>query len=234
MVKHILNASARKLTGRKVKTLRNQGFLPANVFGKKIKSISIQVSADEFKKVYKEAGETGLLNIKIEGEKEDRPVLIANIQREPVSDEHLHVDFHQVDLKEKVQAMVPVEIFGESPAEKQSIGTVVQYLDEIEVEALPTDLPEKFVVDVSKLTEVDQAIYIKDLEIDKKKVEVKTDMESILVKVEPPQKEEVVAPPPPAEGEVPAEEGTAPTEEGKEPTGEAEVNQEAPKAEPQK
>jgi large subunit ribosomal protein L25 len=121
----------------------------------------------------------------------------------------IHVNFLQVDLKEKVEAEVPVELVGESPAEKQSLGTVVQYLNEIKVEALPTDLPEKFEVDTSELAEVDQAIYIKDLKYDKSKVEVKNDPEEIVVKVEPPQKEEVVEVTPVvavgAEGAVPAE-----------------------------
>jgi len=211
MDKHVLKAERRKLVGRKVKTLRREGILPANIFGKKIKSTSIQVNTDELKKVYKEVGETTLLNLQLAGEKEDRPVLIANIQKEPVSDAFIHVDFHQVDLKEKVEAKVPVELTGESPAEKQGIGTVVVYINEIEVEALPTDLPEKFTVDTSKLTEVDQVVYVKDLAIDKKKLGVKTDLESILVKVEPPQKEEVVAPPPAPEGEVPSK-GEAPAE----------------------
>jgi large subunit ribosomal protein L25 len=193
------------------------GILPGNVFGNKIKSTSIQFKAEDFGKVYKEVGETGLLNIQIDGEKEERPVLVVNLQKEPVSDSFLHVDFHQVDLKVKVEARVPVELTGESPAEKQGIGTVVLYINEIEVEALPMDLPEKFVVDVTTLTEVDQAMHVKDLKIDKTKVEVKTDIESVLVKVEPPQKEEVIVPAPVAEGEVPAEgaaavEGEVPAE----------------------
>ena len=102
--------------------------------------------------------------------------------------------------------MVPIEIEGESPAEKQNLGTVVQQIHEIEVEALPTDLPEKIIVDASILVEVDQAIYVKDLKVDKK-VEIKTDLESIVIKVEPPTKEEVVevAAEVPAEGEAPVE-----------------------------
>jgi len=106
-----------------------------------------------------------------------------------------------------------VEISGESPAEKSGLGTIVAQLNEIEVRALPLDLPEKFVVDVSKLIEVDQAIFVKDLDVDKLKVEIKTDLESIIVKVEPPQKEEVIEQPkaegeaaPQTEGEVKAEE----------------------------
>jgi large subunit ribosomal protein L25 len=197
----ILKAEKRKVVGRKVKVLRGQGILPANIFGKKIKSTSVQVKIDEFKKIYNEVGETGVLSLEVAGEKAARPVLVTKIQKDPVSDALMHVDFHQVDLKEKVEAKVPVELVGESPAEKQGIGTVVLYLNEIDVEALPTDLPEKFAVDTSSLTEVDQAVFVKDLKIDKAKVMVKTDPESILVKVEPPQKEEVVAPPPVAEGE---------------------------------
>lgn len=224
----ILKAENRTITGRKTRHLRKEGILPANVFGKKIKSQAISIKLKEFADIFKSAGETTLIKLEIEekGKKEDRSVLIVNVQKDPVSELPIHVDFHQVDLKEKVTASVPVELTGESPAEKQSVGTVVLYINEIEVEALPTDLPEKFVVDISALSEVDQAIFVKDLKIDKTKVEVKVDTEAILAKVEPPQKEEVVTPPPAeegvteegvalAEGEAPAEEGEKPVQEGK-------------------
>ena len=196
MDKKILNAESRVIKGRKVKKLRKEGIVPANIFGKKVKSKAISMKLDDFKKVYQEVGETGLINLEIKdkGQKEDRAVLISNVQMDPVSDIPVHVDFHQVDLKEKVTADVPVELTGVSPAEKQSIGTVVLYIDEIEVEALPGDLPEKFVIDISKLEAVDQAIYVKDLDIDKSKVEIKMDLEEIITKVEPPQKEEVIEP----------------------------------------
>jgi len=218
-----LQAEARKVTGRKVKNLRKDGVLPGNVSGKKIKSEAIQVNLKDFEKIYKEVGETGLLTLKIG--KEEKPVLIHNLQVNPVSDAPIHVDFLQVDLKEKVEAEVPVELVGESPAEKQALGTVVQHVNEVKVEALPMDLPEKFTIDVSELSEVDQAVYIKDLKIDRSKVEVKNDPEEIVVKVEPPQKEEVVEVPVPAEGEVPIEgapaEGGQPAPEGQATQGEA-------------
>ncbi len=223
MDKHTLKTEERKVSGRKVKGLRKQGVLPANIFGKKIKSASVQVSIKEFQELYKEVGETGLVDLKVGSE--SRPVLVHNIQVHPITDEPLHVDFLQVDLKEKVTANVPVEIIGESPAEKQALGTVVQQLNEIEVEALPTDLPEKFEIDKSELIEVDQAIKVSDLKIDRSKVDIKTDAEAIIVKVEPPQKEEVIEVPTPAEGEVPAE-GTT-TTEGQTPT----EGSETPKAE---
>lgn len=235
MDKIFLDAQKRTIVGRKVKTLRAEGFLPANVFGKGVKSESLQVKLSDFQSTFKKAGETGLIYLSIKnGKTEEKPVLIAKVQLDPVSDHPIHVDFHQVDLKEKVTAEVSVEMTGEAPAEKGGIGTVVQYIDSIEVEALPTDLPEKFTIDVSKLAEVDQAIYVKDLPVDKAKVEIKTDLEGIIVKVEPPQKEEVAPAPAEvsAEGEVPAEgavEGGVPPEGAAPAAEEANLQEEKPK-----
>lgn len=211
MNKLTLKAETRKLSGRKVKKLRLQGFIPANIYGRKFKSHSIQVDKKDFEKVFSEAGETGLVEIIVD--KEKKPVLIHNLQKEPVSDAILHVDFLQVDLKQKVSAMVPVVLVGESPAEKQSLGTVVQYFTEIEVEALPEDLPDKFEVDLSKLSEVDHAVQVKDIKVDPSKVEIKKDVNEIIVKVEPPkeEKEEVA---PAAEVAVEVESQTLDTEKG--------------------
>ena len=205
-MKITLKSEKRELFGRKVKRLRKAGKIPANIFGKKIKSEAVSIDNKEFIEVFEKAGETQIIDLT------GKPVLVSNTQVDPISGEYLHIDFRQVDLTEKIEAMVPVEIEGESPAEKQSLGTVVQQIHEIEVEALPTDLPEKIIVDASVLVEVDQAIYVKDLKVDKK-VEIKTDLESIVVKVEPPTKEEVVevVVEVPAEGEVPVE-GEKPAE----------------------
>lgn len=198
MTKIILKSEKRELFGRKVSRLRKSGLIPANIFGKKIESQAITVDAKEFTEVFKKAGETQLIELN------GKSVLVSNLQKDPISDMFIHVDFRQVDLTEKIEAKVPVVLEGESPAEKQNLGTVVQQITEIEVEALPSDLPEKIVVDISELTEVDQAVYVKDLKVSKD-VEVKTDIESIVVKVEPPTKEEVVEVPVVAEGEVPVE-----------------------------
>lgn len=217
MPKTILKAEKRKIEGRKVKSLRSQGILPGNIFGKKIKSQAVQVDLKEFGKIYKEIGETGLLMLNVDAE--EKPVLIHNLQLNPISDQPVHIDFLQVDLKEKVEADIPVELLGESPAEKQALGTVVQYVNELKAEALPADLPEKFEIDVIGLSEVDQSILVKDIKYDKSKIEIKSDLEAIVAKVEPPQKEEVVEAPAPAEGET-AVEGEAPAEG--EPQGEEE------------
>jgi len=217
---HKLTAEPRKMTGRKVRRLRGEGKLPANVFGKDVKSYAITVPSDEFKKVFDEAGETGIIELTV-GKKKS-PVLVSNVQVHPVSGGTLHVDFRQIDLTKKITATVPVEVVGESPAEKSGLGTVVQQISELEVEALPADLPESFSVDVNGLTEVDDAIYVRDLDYDKDKVKVEAEGDQIVVKVEPPQKEEEVAPPPAEEGE----EAVALGEET--PSAEGEVAEEAP------
>lgn len=214
-----------------MKTLRREGILPANIYGKGIKSQSIKLDRLEFSKVFKEAGETGLIELEVE--KEKHPVLVHNVAYEPITDELLHVDFHEVNLKEKTTAQVPVEFIGESPAEKRGEGTLVKYIDELEVEALPTDLPEKFEVDVSGMEEVDATMQIKDIFYDKSKLEVKEDGEEIVAKIEPLRAEEEIAPPAapaegeeaPAEGEPAGEEKTEETREGEEPKDEENSDQ---------
>ncbi len=187
-----LKANTRKITGRKVKTLRKQGIVPANVYGRDVKSHAVEINSKDFREVYKKTGETGIIELTLG--KETRPVLVHNLQVHPVTSELLHVDFLQVNLKEKVNAQIPVELVGESPAEKSGIGTAVLLVQELEVEALPGDMIPKFEIDATKLTEVDQTVKITDLKYDSKKIEVKADPETVVAKVEPPQKEEIIAP----------------------------------------
>ena len=209
----------REVFGRKVKKLRKEGLLPANIFGKKVKSQAIEVEMSAFEKVYKEAGETQVIELLLG--KEKRPVLIHHIQEDPVTDKAIHIDFLQVDLKEKVTAQVPIELLGESPAEKEGKGVVVQQIDEIEVEALPGDLPEKFEIDLSSLVNEDDSIYIKDIKVDAKKVSIKNEADQIIVKVEQAKKEEE-APPvevAPEGEELPVAEGEQATKEKEKETG---------------
>ncbi len=206
MAKLTLHAQPRTITGRKVKKLRKEGFLPANVYGKKIKSQSLSLLKEEFLKIYQQAGETEIIDLKIEGEKDTRPVLIQNLQVHPLSNDPLHVDLRQIILTEKLTAKIPVELIGESPAVAQKIGILIQPINEIEIEALPTDLPEKFVVDISKLANVDDEIKVKNLEVNQEKIEIKTDPELTIIKINPLAEEEITPPPAPEEGEeAPAE-----------------------------
>lgn len=212
MSTHKLKATKREKLGRKVSTLRAQGMIPANIYGKDVESTAITVSLEDFDRVFKEAGETGVVELDLAGE--TRPVLIDEVQVHPVTDEVLHIDFKQVNLKVKVVASVPVEFIGEAPAEKQGM-IVVEQIDEIEVEALPTDLPEKFVVDVTSLVSEESVIKISDLDIPAN-VEVKMDMDLIVANVSAPQKEEepvVVEEETPVAGEAAPVAEATPTEE---------------------
>lgn len=176
----VLSAFPRTIFGRKVKKLREQGLIPAHVFGHKIKTIHVQVNENEFVKIEKAAGEATIINLKTNGEL--RPVLIRNIQTDPVTDKILHIDFYQVNLKEKVRIKIPIEIVGESPAVESKQGVLLTPLSEIEIEALPTNLPDSVKVDISKLEKLDDAILVKDLKLPAE-VEILEDKEETVVKI---------------------------------------------------
>lgn len=217
MKKITLEVQKRDIFGRKVKKLRDQGILPANIYGKKVKSQAISVSLKDFKKVYDEAGETSIVYLNL-GTQTEKPVLVHHVQADSVNDSFLHVDFHQVDLKEKVTAKIPVEVMGKAPAENQGL-VLMTLLNEIEVEALPQDLPDKFSVDVSKLEAVNQSVTLKDLKFDREKVKpLVEDENALIVKISEPTKEVVEEKP--VTEEVPAVEGeegaeAKPSEEAK-------------------
>ncbi len=194
MDKYQLTTQTRKITGRKVKSLRQEGQTPANVYGKKITSLNIQINTKDFSKLFSKVGESTLIYLKNDSDKDLRPVFITDVVKHPVSGQTLHVTFHQVDLKEKVTAPVPVRLTGEASAEKEKLGILVQQLDELEIEALPTDMPENIQVDISGLSEVGSNIKISNLKLDSK-LHIITDPGSIIVQIEALAKEEVVAPP---------------------------------------
>ncbi|MBI3070239.1 MAG: 50S ribosomal protein L25 [Candidatus Levybacteria bacterium] len=219
-----LTVEKRSVFGKKVKKLRREGILPANIYGKDIKSLAVQLKDKEFETVFKEAGETGLVDIAVNGEV--KPVLIHNVQIEPLSNQYLHADFYQVNLKEKIKAMVPVVAVGEAKAVIDKVGIVLQPLSEIEVEALPEDLPEKIEVNVEKLAALDEQITVSGLKAPEE-VEILTDPAQVVVKIaalvskeaeelaaqEAAAAEAAKAEAAPAEGVTPAE-GAAPPAEG--------------------
>jgi len=210
-----LAVKPRKVTGRKVKNLRREGIVPANVFGNKIKSVSIQVALDDFNKTFELAGETNIVYLSIEGEKQERPVLVSNIHLDPVTDTPLHVDFHQIDLTQKVTATVPVELTGTAPAEEEKGAVIVQLVSELDVEALPTDLPDVLVIDISSLKEFGDNLTVKDIKIDSSKVEIDSDPEQQVVQAQEP-KEEEPEPTPETEVEGEGEPGETAAPEGEE------------------
>lgn len=188
MAKLTLSAKERKIFGRKVRTLRKQGILPANVFGPKTKSKAIAVDSSTFTSLFKEAGETSLVDLQIEGEDSVRPILISNIHVDPVTNDILHADLHQVDLKAKTTAEIPITIVGESPAVKTG-GILVTLRNSVDAEALPADLPEKIEVDVSTLKAVGDSILAKDLSVNRATVTLQIDDEEPIVTIQEPEEE---------------------------------------------
>ncbi|MBM4402137.1 MAG: 50S ribosomal protein L25 [Candidatus Cloacimonetes bacterium] len=199
----ILPAEKRKILGRKVKKLRGEGILPANIYGKNIASTAVQVGVKEFEKFFSEVGETEVIDLQVGKEKEKRPVLIRDVQVDPVTDNPLHVDFMQVVLTEKVEAAVPIVFVGEAPAVKEGRGILLELINELEVEALPTDLPSKIEVDISKLKDVGEGVSVEELKLPKK-VEVKTEKEELVCKIEAPETPVEAPPEAPVEEEKPA------------------------------
>lgn len=176
-----LKAQKRTILGRKVKTLRREGIIPAHVFGHKVKTEHVQVTENEFLKVFEKTGETGIIDLAIDGQK--KPVLVKNIQLHPATDKLLHIDFYQVNLTEKVKVNVPLEIIGQSPAAHKKIGVLLTPISELEIEALPANLPENIEVDVSKLESVGDEIKVKDLKVDRNKIEIHADEEMVVAQV---------------------------------------------------
>ncbi len=204
-ISHQLIAEVREVKGgNKVKKLRKEGFVPATLYGKAIESISLQFKEKELIKVFKEAGESVLVELII-GENK-YPILFKNPQYHFLSGKLIHIDCFKVNLKEKITAEIPIILVGESLAVKEG-NVLVEVSDQVEVEALPADLPENIEVDISGLVAVDDHISAEMLNIDKSKVELKTNPEQIIVKIEAPRVEEpVVSEAEVAPGDVPATE----------------------------
>lgn len=181
-----------KRSNKKAKQLRRAGVLPGNVYIPKKESIALEIDPHSFAKLYDEVGETGLIYLNIDQEEKAVPALIDQVDMDYLGTSFEHVVFRGVNLKEKITANVPVEIIGEFDVPEAALITVQ---DEVEVEALPADLPEKFVFDVSQLKAVGDAFTLADLNFDKSKVELvlseeEDPSERVLVSVQAQQEEE--------------------------------------------
>lgn len=156
-----LEASGRTVTGTKVASLRTQGIVPAVLYGRGLPSVSLQVPAKALDHVFKQAGESTLVYLTVDGT--EYPTIIKDVVRHPVSGTLQHADFYKVRLDEKITAMVPVVFVGESPAVKDLGGIFVRNVNELEVEALPADLPHEIEVDIAALTELNSSLTAADI-----------------------------------------------------------------------
>jgi len=182
-----LTAQKREILGSKTKNLRREGLIPAELYGHGIENLHLSIPKDAFSEVYKEAGEHAVVNVLVDGG--SRPVLIHDVQVDPITDGILSVDLYQVNMDEKVTTHVPVEFVGESPAVRDLDGVLIKVMDEIEVEALPADIPQSIEIDLSKLTELDESLYIKDIKASISYT-ILTDPDTVVVSVSEQREEE--------------------------------------------
>lgn len=229
-----LAVEKREVFGKKLKSLRKSGSVPANVFGTGFKSEAVSVQLKEFYPIYRVAKETGV--VYLTGLKTELPVLVQNVQQHPVDDTILHIDFRKVDLTKKIETEVPVVFTGQSEAVAQKGGVLLQAAKTVKVEALPQDIPHEISVDISFFKEVGQELKIADLP-KSTTYEMKEDPTLVIASVVA-HKEESVTPETTAAAapevitEAKAEEGAAP-EEGAAAQPEAEKKEQAPASKPE-
>lgn len=212
-----LNAKIRQELGKKIDIVRSRGGVPAVVYGHGKDNQNLELNYLEFEKVLKEAGESTIIDLIIDG---GAPIktIISEVQYEPVKGRITHADLHQINMKEKMHATIPLKFIGESRAVKEDAGVLVHNISELEVRCLPTDLVHEIVVDITPLNTFDDVITLADLKVPATLEVLHHHPDDAVANVARPKIEIEETPAAPAEGEaVPAEgEAAAPAEEGKE------------------
>lgn len=158
-----LKAENREQFGRALKSIREKGLVPAELYGYGLKNEHLAVVKKDFLKVFKKAGESTMIDLMVGGKK--HPVMIHDVAVDPVTDEVISIDFYQVRLDKKIQIKVPVVYVGEAPAVKEKQGVLVKAMNEIKVEALPADIPHTIEVNLALLTDIGVDLHISDLKL---------------------------------------------------------------------
>lgn len=182
-----LPAEPRTISGKKTKTLRKEGLIPAVLYGHEVPSTPVQLKRTVFEKVFDQAGASTLVELELDGK--TTPVLIHEVQYDPVRGQPLHADLFAVSMKEKLTTEIPLRFVGQSQAVEVLEGTLVENKDHLNVECLPQDLIPEIEVDLSLLKTFEDVIHVKDLAVPKT-IEVKDDPEEVVVLVHPPKTEE--------------------------------------------
>lgn len=141
--------------------LRNNGKIPGVVYGASVPSTSIAFDKSVFEKLFKQAGESSTVEILLDGKKIQ--TLIHEVQHDPVKGTPVHVDFLAVDANKKADLYVPLEFIGIAPAVKNGLGNLVKVLHEVEISALPKDIPHDLKIDLSTLVDADSQILASDI-----------------------------------------------------------------------
>jgi len=177
-----LETTKREVVGKKVRFLRRQGIIPAHLFGHGIKSMALQCDAAKLQRVLVKAGETKVISLKLDNEKRPRSVLAREVQVDSLKGGLLHVDFYQVKKAEEVKVEVPITLVGEAPALESRANMLMQELDTLTVECLPAKIPASVELDISSLTEAEQMVRVKSIEL-AKGVTILNDPELVVVKI---------------------------------------------------
>ena len=178
MEKVVLKATKRTVVGKQVKALRRQSLLPGVVYGYKVDSTPIQMDAHEANLLIPRLTSSSIVTIELDGKK--IPALVRERQKNYIKGILTHVDFQAVSLTEKIRTMVSIHLHGVAPAVKDYNAVIVTNMNELEVEALPQNLPERIELDISGLTEVGSAIHVRDVVL-AKEVEVLSDLDEVIV-----------------------------------------------------
>lgn len=177
----------------KINELRKQNFVPAVLYGPKIKNQVLMVDKKALNKIYKEVGESLLFKVVVEDQakksEKENLVLIYDLARDPINDEIIHVDFYQPRLDKAIKTQVPLIFVGQAPAVTLLSGVLIKNIHEVEVEALPQNLPREIEINISSLKEFEDRICVKDLVL-KEGIKINLDPEEIIALVEPPRTEE--------------------------------------------
>ncbi len=186
-----IEAQKRELVGKKAASLREKGLLPAVVYGPKGASESVSVHKDTFMKIWKKVGESTLVDLKIEGGA-TKSVLIYDVMLDPVKSQPLHADFYEVSADKEITAHIQLEFIGEPEAVRVLGGSLLKVTHEIEITALPKNLPHLIEIDISKLKTFDDHILLKDITLPKG-VTLIGDPEGLVAKVNAPRSDEEIA-----------------------------------------
>lgn len=179
--------------GKKLGTLRASGEIPAVLYGPDVEATPLAVRRRDFLRAFAEAGESSLIRLSVDADGTVKPfvVLIRDVQRDALSDQPQHADFHAVRLNEVIKIDVPLVFVGSSPAESRGEAVVTKELHELEVEALPEKLPHEIEVDIASLENVDDAIHVSDLTLPDG-VRTAVDPATVVVRAAPLMSEEEI------------------------------------------
>ena len=156
-----LDVQKRKI-GDSLQKLRKEGFMPGVFYGKKEESTPVSIKLNDFLKVWKDAGESAVVTLKVK-DGENLEALVHDVDRDPVSEVPLHADFYVFEKGQKITIKVPIEFSGVSLAVKDLAGILIKVKREIEIEAMPKDLPREISVDISPLVNFESQILLKDV-----------------------------------------------------------------------